>query len=335
MLKSARSIDIDFDIISHAVILSAFWGSQEWDLNISNKGAYDRVEVGILSNETPLEPEELSLAGALTIIGEDSKPSATLFSFPARHHSHFSTFSSSFLMPTGLHPTLQLQISDSIPPPQGDSCTLHAHLTLPRTIFADKYQLSDPIFLSSQNLSSIHHITKPVDLEAPSYTLTQWGSSILLSLSPPLSSQHQDPWTASVPFHLRYDRPTTTGYSNLEVPYPILFWACVADEGSKFPINPFDRVNLGYDGLFGPKTMFYHLNPVASNSSNGKVDGRLLNTVEIPVLGSGKSGWVELGTAATIILGFAWVMWRLVKVWMMVGYGSSKVNREAEVKKKQ
>ena len=37
--------------------------------------AANRIEVGVLANETPTEPEELSLGGFLTVIGEDEKPS--------------------------------------------------------------------------------------------------------------------------------------------------------------------------------------------------------------------------------------------------------------------
>ena len=92
-----------------------------------------------------------------------------------------------------------------------------------------------------------------------------------------------------------------------------MFWACVADEGSKFPINPFDRVNLGYDGLFGPKTMFYHLSPEG---------GRLVGEISVPVLDTERSGFVEVGTVAGVMLGFAWVLWCLWEGWRREGYGS-------------
>ncbi|KAK4934021.1 hypothetical protein LTR28_010982, partial [Elasticomyces elasticus] len=78
-LLSAASLDIDFDAISHAVTLTAFWdhigygalGSE----TVSRLGPTDSVEVGVLSNEKPTEPEELTLSGFLTVLGEDTKPS--------------------------------------------------------------------------------------------------------------------------------------------------------------------------------------------------------------------------------------------------------------------
>ncbi|KAL3419395.1 hypothetical protein PVAG01_09617 [Phlyctema vagabunda] len=329
-LLGANTVDIDFDTISHALTLNAFWEPRAWEVDLSNKNPKDRLEVGVLSVESPKEPEELSLGGFLTVVGEDKKPSPTLFSFPARHHPVPGIFSAKFITPTGLHPSLGLGISSNRPPTDERSCSLHAHLTLPRAVFPDKYQFSDPLFLASKNLSAVHHVTNPVDLEAPTYTLSSWGSSLLLELAPPESNSEQA-WTAEIPLHLRYLPPSSSnatggGKTSLELPYPVLFWACVADEGSKFPINPFDRVNLGYDGLFGPKTMFYHLSPDPSA-------GRLTNVVDVPVLDLSRSKYVELGTAAVVLLGFSWVLWCLLGVWRRNGYGRTEVVAVAEKKK--
>jgi hypothetical protein len=287
------------------------------------------MEVGILSVAPAQEPEELSLGGFLTVVGEDTKPSPTLFSFPARHHSLLQSFISNFNHPTGLHPVLKLSIDASDPPFPSDerSCSLHTHLTLPRIIFPDKYQFSDPLFLASKNLSKLHYTTTPIDLEAPSYTLSSWGSSLLLELAPPPRAQN---FTAEIPLHLRYLPPSQNSTStSIEIPYPIVFWACTSDEGTKFPINPFDRINLGYDGLFGPRTMFYHLNPRAMEEEKELVMG-----IEVPVLGLGSAGsaWVETGTAGVVAVGFLWVVWCLWRVWRRDGYGSGK-RGVAEVKK--
>ena len=84
-------------------------------------------------------------------------------------------------------------------------------------------------------------------------------------------------------------------------------------------------MNLGYEGLFGPKTMFYHLSP--------EREGRLVNEISVPVLDSDKSSYVEAGTAGVVLLGFAWVLWCLWGVWKKEGYGSSSLTA-AESKKK-
>ena len=79
--------------------------------------------------------------------------------------------------------------------------------------------------------------------------------------------------------------------------------------------NPFDRVNLGYDGLFGPRTMFYHLQPASDGKS-------LLEHNPVPVLDlqGSKMKWIESGTVMVVILGFLWVCLSLLAVFP----GSSK-----------
>ena len=44
-------------------------------------GGKKKVEVGVLANEVPTEPEELKLGGWLTVVGEDEK-SCMCFSCP-------------------------------------------------------------------------------------------------------------------------------------------------------------------------------------------------------------------------------------------------------------
>lgn len=270
------------------------------------------------------------------MLGENDKPAATLFSFPSRHHPSLSTFFSGFKLPTGLHPTLRLQLS-SVDPPKGreeeGECTLHTYLTLPRHIFADRYQLSDPLFLSSKNISNVHYISEPIDLEAPSYSLSSWGSSVLLSLSP--TSAH-----AEIPLHLRYLKPNEEGHQDIEVPVPAVFWACKSVSEEPYAGNPFDRVNLGYEGLFGERTVFYHLSPEEALANNEGISlakalggrQRMMRHVRVPVLDSQGTKWIETGTAGVVVLGFLWVCWCLYGVWKKSGYGRVA---KAETKKMQ
>ena len=73
--------------------------------------------------------------------------------------------------------------------------------------------------------------------------------------------------------------------------------------------NPFDRINLGYDGLFGPRTMFYHLHPM----NRGRP---LVEELKVPVLDldESKVKWIEYGTIFVVLLGFMWVSWMLKSV---------------------
>ena len=309
-LSSATSIDISYDTISHVLKFTALWPHRKQPLSLKPSPSH-RTEVGILTTDSPsnLEPHEIGITGILTVLGESKKPSPTVFSVPSRHRHLDATFSAKFLAPTGLHPTLQLRLGSSKPPAEDSFCAIHAYFTLPKPIFADKYQLADNIFLASKNLTSLRHISSPVDLEAPAYKIDTWGSSVLLELSPPTSNSG-GPWTAEVPLHFRYMEPTAGGYADIQVPYPAVFWACAAEEGTKFPNNPFDRVNTGYDALFGPRTVFWHVSPQPETGN------RLVNAAQIPVLDTKYADWIAPGTAAVVLLGFGWVLWTLASAYL-------------------
>ncbi|KAJ9642854.1 protease B nonderepressible form [Coniosporium tulheliwenetii] len=276
-------MDIDYDAISHALVINAFWneapGGGSWHDRIERTRDDETIEVGVLSNETPEEPEELKLGGFLIVVGEDDTPSTPLT------------------------------------PPSKARCSLHTYLTLPSALFIDKYAFSDALTLQSLNLAALRTVYGETDLEAPDWVIPRFGSAALFELatlspaspSPAENTAAEDngSWTVEIPLHLRYLPPTAGGYTDLAVPWPVVFWACTANEGTRMAVNPFDRVNLGYDGLFGDRTMFYHVPP--SPSGNGTEGGRsrLVETLQVPVLdlkqacGNGVGvleaveGWVE------------------------------------------
>lgn len=214
------------------------------------------------------------------------------------------------------------------PAPSDSTCALHTYLTLPSTIFGDKYQLAttDLLFLQSHNLASLRAVSGETDLEAPDWAVQRWGTTWLFEMAPPTTDDTPSPsnWTSTIPLHLRYLHPSESGYRTAQVPWPVVFWACTAEDGAKMGVNPFDRTNLGWDGLFGSRTMFYQLHPQAD---------RLVEELEVPVLrlkeGEGlfKARNIELGTSVVIVLGFFWVLWRLARVAFSSGVGSSGSRR--------
>ena len=340
-LAYASYVDIDFDAISHAVTATAVWragiapkaGVDHLRAEKVKDG--DRLEVGVLMPEKPGddEPESLKLGGWLAVAGEDDHASKyryakpinpraddlsepTVFSFPSRHHplprANPLTFTSSFNQPTGLHPEIVLSFpSQHLKPPKDEpSCALHTYLTLPSALFLDQYQLEDPALLAANKLIAIRSLSGEQDLEAPDWVVTQWGSAALIELaSPPTKTANT--WNVTIPTHLRYLRsPETENGSaihhvDLHLPVPIVFWACKAEEGLKMSVNPFDRVNLGYDGLFGPKTMFYHV-PAAS-PTDADASPFLELELKVPVMERRWGGIVQAGTLVTVVVGFLMV----------------------------
>ncbi|KAE8150379.1 PIG-X [Aspergillus avenaceus] len=317
-LRSADSVDLNYDSISHSLTVSGFWSrsAEGWSETISKHAAgADQIEIGLLGTERAVEPEEIKMGGLLGVVGRDDQLKPTLFSFPSRHHAlpEDATYSVSFPGPTGLHPTMTISLPSSSlnppPAPPDATCALHSYLTLPSTIFADKYQLSstDPLFLESHHLVALRAVAGETDLEAPDWSVSNWGSNWLLELATPSDPGQVGEWNVTVPLHLRYLKPSESGYRSASVPWPVVFWACTAEDGTKMGVNPFDRANLGWDGLFGTRTMFYQLHPSAD---------RLVEELEVPVLkleseGLFQTRMIEVGTVAAIVFGLLWVLWKL------------------------
>ncbi|KAF2676782.1 PIG-X-domain-containing protein [Lentithecium fluviatile CBS 122367] len=319
-LLSASYLDIDYDTISHAVVLNAFWsGSPEanhWTETITLPSKDQTTEVGVLNYEKNPDPEDIGFGGFLTVLGQDDAPKPTQFQTPTRHYplTHPLTYTTTFQPPTGLHPTLHLSFPASSPlTPPDPTCKLHTHLTLPSPLFIDKYQFSDPLFLTSHNLVSLHSISGATDLEAPDWVVPQWGSAALFELAVPPSSGNgngngkgggQADWNVTITLHLRYLPATGGGYTRVPIAWPVVFWACRAEEGTKMSVNPFDRLHLGYEGLFGPRTRFMHGSPAEGA-------GRLVEWVTVPVLDLRKTKWVEVGTIGTVVVAFLGLCWML------------------------
>ncbi|KAF4977225.1 hypothetical protein FZEAL_6222 [Fusarium zealandicum] len=308
-LLTATGLDLSYDTVTNSLVAAATWPLRSQTVTVP-ASSERRVEVGIFVNDNSqpnMKEHELGVAGVLTVLGEQKKPSPAVFSFPSRHRQSQSTFTSKFLTPTGLHPTLQLGLSSNQLPSNEGQCAPYAFLTLPKAVFADRYQLADEMFLASKNLSAFRYTTLPVDLEAPAYTTKTWGSNILVELAPP--DAHQDlPWNSEIQLHLRYLKPSASGEVQIEVPYPAVFWAC--SSGSESLGSPFDRLDVGYDQLFPHDTVFWHVTPRPESGN------RLMSRVTVPVLKEEGASWISSGTTAAVALGFAWVLWKLVRVMM-------------------
>lgn len=80
-LVSASYLDIDYDTISHALVLNAFWSSapdnRHWTETIAAPARDESIEVGVLTHEKNPDPEDIAFGGFLTVLGQDSKPSTS------------------------------------------------------------------------------------------------------------------------------------------------------------------------------------------------------------------------------------------------------------------
>lgn len=363
LLNIASYVDVDYNSISHALTLTAYWSKppavlmdpvgewttyEHWNmaLDASPRG---RNEVGLLQSVVASEPSELQMEGILTVVGEDTEPKPVMFSFPSRHHvlegqqAQAQGYSVTFDQPPGLHPTMRISFSPghnlqqpSNKPPSSN-CVLHTYLTLPSVLFVDAYAFPtsdiDPLFTEAHNIIALRSYSGERDLEAPDYAIQKWGSALLIELATPqpLSSRPSEAsWDFTIPLHLRYLAPTAGGQQTVQIPWPIVFWACTAEEGTKFTVNPFDRINLGYDGLFGPRTMFYHLEPRPHEG------GTLVERINVPVLDTNviSHGMAETLTMVLVLGGFSWVAWKVLRevLWEMMWWNAPRAQRHLDKK---
>jgi hypothetical protein len=347
-LSTATYLDIDYDTISRALVINAGWPSapseKGWTETILRKGSDATIEIGVLNHEPNPDPEDIQFGGFLTVLGQDSAPSMyktssflyfdqtnhrtepTRFQTPTRHYpllspsisssapprAHPLTYTTAFEHPTGLHPTLTLSFPTTHLEPPNPTCKLHTHLTLPSYLFIDKYQFSDPLFLASKNLKKLRSLAGATDLEAPDWVIKEWGSAALFELAHPSPSISGSDFNVSISLHLRYLPASPSSHTRLPVPWPVVFWACRADEGAKMAANPFDRIHLGYEALFGPKTRFMHVEPASKRE--------LVEWIDVPVLDLRKTGWVETITIGTVVGAF------LGLCWVLFGRGRRKVD---------
>lgn len=112
-------------------------------------------------------------------------------------------------------------------------------------------------------------------------------------------------WNVSIPLHLRYMGAAPRTHTSLPVPWPVAFWACRAESGAQHSSNPFDRVHLGYESLFGPKTRFMTVQPEV------KGEQELVEWIRVPVLDTRQAGWVGPGTMGVVFVAFLGLCWVL------------------------
>ena len=76
-LLNADAVDIDYDSISHTLILTGLWASVPtggWTEEIHKPvSSADQVEFGLLGAEPGISPEETQVGGLLAVVGTDKK----------------------------------------------------------------------------------------------------------------------------------------------------------------------------------------------------------------------------------------------------------------------
>ncbi|KAJ8611441.1 hypothetical protein MRB53_037960 [Persea americana] len=188
MLRDAAEVYLDFDAISQQCScpysrLATKSENACWIATrsiIIFEGLWRRPNRnGFLSPEKADEPEEIKLGGFLRY---------TLFiPFKTSLNSHKATQQ---LRDVAAATDWSSSRSDSLISAAStvspdNTCALHAYFTIPAAIFLDRYQLMEQSLLKSKNLVALRTLSGAEDLEAPDWTIEQWGSAALFELSHP------------------------------------------------------------------------------------------------------------------------------------------------------
>lgn len=78
----ARYVDVDYDTISRAVVVTAGWphapeDEKSWNEEIRLLKKDATVEIGVLTLEGNTDPEDIQFGGFLTVLGQDERPSTS------------------------------------------------------------------------------------------------------------------------------------------------------------------------------------------------------------------------------------------------------------------
>ncbi|OLL23178.1 Protein pbn1 [Neolecta irregularis DAH-3] len=212
-----------------------------------------------------------------TSFGEPKKSkisSRSVTTARGRHSTHMST-------EQAFHPVVRTQISDIAPL---ENCNLNAVYTIPKSIFIDKYQLSDQIQTSVGGLQSMIGIWGERDLEAPVWKVHGWGSVLVLQVKENID----------VPMHLRYQLPNDSKEDvAIEISVPQILWVC--------PGSPEISNDHLIASIFGSNNLFHFIPPASLDPLQ----------VLMPTVHNSHYALSQIGTALGIFFGFFYLLVRI------------------------
>lgn len=86
-LTSTDYLDIDYDTITQALVVTAGWSSISNDQGVTRREGDGTVEIGVLMHEPNPDPEDIQFGGFLTVLGQDAAPSKPTI------HTHYNPHS--------------------------------------------------------------------------------------------------------------------------------------------------------------------------------------------------------------------------------------------------
>ncbi|SJL09982.1 uncharacterized protein ARMOST_13364 [Armillaria ostoyae] len=194
----------------------------------------------------------------------------------------------------GFHPTVTTNFHGiSVEP----SCSLFLLLTLPPLVFVDPYELAN-----YKDSYTFRH-AGPSNLELPVSAIGPSNSHVFVNVSRRAVKEG----SLQIPLHLRYGDVSVDGFQAVDVSVPEGYVICEgradSDAGSYIP-----------EGF----TAFFRQSNISRLSPSLASDA--VFHVQAPVGRPDDASQVELGTAVTILLCFAYLVYTLYKTALRLGY---------------
>ncbi|KAK0236235.1 PIG-X [Armillaria nabsnona] len=205
-----------------------------------------------------------------------------------------ATLSSTIHPSYGFHPTVTTSFHGvSVEP----SCSLFLLLTLPPLVFVDPYELAN-----YKDSYTFRH-AGPSNLELPVSAIGPTNSHVFMNVSRSAITEG----ALQIPLHLRYGEVSVDGFQAVDVSVPEGYVICEgradSDAGSYIPEE---------------FTAFFRQSNISRLSPSLASDA--VFHVQAPVGRPDNASQVELGTAVTILLCFAYLVYTLYKTTLRLGY---------------
>lgn len=221
-----------------------------------------------------------------------------------------ATLSSTIHPSYGFHPTVTTNFHGiSVEP----SCSLFLLLTFRPLVFVDPYELAN-----YKDSYTFRH-AGPSNLELPVSAIGPTNSHVFVNVSRRAVKEG----SLQIPLHLRYGEVSVDGFQAVDVSVPEGYVIC----GAYVVPNPWSRPKLASEGRadsdagsYIPEefTAFFRQSNISRLSPSLASDA--VFHVQAPVGRPDDASQVELGTAVTILLCFAYLVYTLYKTALRLGY---------------
>lgn len=171
-------------------------------------------------------------------------------------------------------------------------CTLHVTHVFPPDVFVDPYELVD-----QQADSYSFNLTGLLDVELPVSAVSPEGQTLSLDVTTKKARTEGSVLSVQVPLHARYGNPSPSGYHDIPIPWPDVFWRCHITH---------DSTDSSMKDSYTAASII-PIHPSLDTPNTPRAE-----TLRIPVANPNHLPYVETGTAAAVLAAFLFLVYTFV-----------------------